>query len=347
MHAHWMLARPHCDRAISCRTTRRATNGFTLVELLVVIAIIGILVALLLPAVQSAREAARRTQCLNHVKQLSLALLNYEDAFQVFPMGTRRNYESSTPWDTNQASWIARILPFMEEQFLYDQIDWTIEPGNTGVNVEVMGTELSNLLCPSDETIREQGGYSGYNKLGVELSANTNYVVCVGTNDSVSPEYTPSVGNGWNGVYGINSQTRIAKITDGTSNTMVVSECTIMDPIVNYYGSTSQFQDCLSGLGPDVFEHTDAEPRGWSWFFAQVMQAWSYNTILAPNDFLTTNHECEAFSDQAALAARSRHPGGVNVAMADGSVDFVDDDIDILIWQSKSTKKGGEAISAD
>ncbi len=327
-------------------STTGARSGFTLVELLVVIAIIGVLVALLLPAIQSAREAARRTQCLNNVKQLSIALFNYEDAFKVFPMATRRDYNSPASWNSNQASWIARILPFMEEQPLYDRIDWIIAPGNEGDNVAVMRTVLPNLLCPSDETMREQGSYDGYGGPDTLLAANTNYVVCVGSNDEVSYEYTENAGNGWNGVYGINSQTRISKIADGTSKTMAVSECTIQDPIVYYYGSSTYYQ-CLAGTAPPVQRHDDAEPRGWSWFFAQVMQAWSFNTILAPNDFLTTNHECQFYSDTAVVAARSRHPGGVNVAMVDGSIAFVLDEIDILVWQAQSTKKRGELISAN
>jgi prepilin-type N-terminal cleavage/methylation domain-containing protein/prepilin-type processing-associated H-X9-DG protein len=311
-------------------------NGFTLVELLVVIAIIGVLVALLLPSIQAAREAGRRAQCLNHVKQLSLGLLNYESTNNAFPPGSERNWESPTPWNTNQVSWIGRILPFLEQQALYDRIDFTLEPGDTGVNVEVQRTWLQAVLCPSDEKLN---GWSGYRGEHTEVAANTNYVVCVGSNDEVTKEYDANRHRrGYNGIFGYNSDTRIAEITDGLSNTMAVSECMVNNPRVHYYGGSGNYFGCLAGTAKDIAGSENVEPRGFSWFFAQVMQSWAFNTILAPNDSLTTNHECQRWSDQAALAARSHHPGGVNVGFADGSTTFIQEGIDILVWRGLSTK---------
>ncbi len=328
-------------------TAESRSRGFTLVELLVVIAIIGILVALLLPAVQSAREAGRRTQCLNNTKQLTLALFNYEGAFKVFPMGTRRDFDSSQPWNSNQASWIARILPYFEEQVLYDQIDWEIAPGNQGDNVAVMNSPLLSVRCPTDTSLGEDGGWSGYGGAGVAEYGPTNYVGCMGSRDDADQEYNPkSNPNGYDGLFGVNSTTRISQISDGTSNTLAVAECMINKPFVHYYGGSSEYYSCIAGTSLQKATF-NVEPRGFSWFFAQVLQSWAFNTIFAPNDYLSTDHECQNWSNQAALAARSHHPGGVNVGMADGSGAFVVDEIDILIWQAKSTKKAGEVISAD
>ena len=287
MRAHRMLAYPHCDRANSRRTTRRASNGFTLVELLVVIAIIGILVALLLPAVQAAREAARRTECLNNVKQLSLALFSYEDSFKVFPMGTRRDFDHPKPWDTNQASWIARILPYFEEQVLYDQIDWVIAPGNRGDNVPVMQSPLPTVRCPSDSSLREDGGWSGYSGAGVADYAPTNYVACVGGNDNTIEEYHEKTNpNGYDGIFGINSTTRLSQISDGTSHTLAVSECLINNPHVYYYGGSGTYFSCVTGSAPPITGPGNVEPRGFSWFFAQVdplqlSRRWTLWSILA------------------------------------------------------------------
>ncbi|MDC0935044.1 DUF1559 domain-containing protein [Pirellulales bacterium] len=315
------------------RSNRGQRRGFTLVELLVVIAIIGVLVALLLPAVQSAREAARRTGCVNNQHNLALALLNYEGANGRFPMGSQRRMEGggNSPWKTNQAGWIARILPQLEQQALYDQIDFDLESGDQGVNIPVMGTHLEVVRCPSDpkELIREEWISDGGHPLAA--FAPTNYVVCIGDEDDAFL-YT--------GIFGMNSTTRVGQVTDGLSNTMMVSECKLGDPMIKYYGS-SRYHQCLAGSAPKISTY-NVEPRGFSWFYAQVAQSWNYNTILTPNDSLTTNHECQMWSDKTAFAARSRHPGGVNVAMGDGSVRFVVDQIDYDAWQYLGVMQDGE-----
>jgi len=312
-------------------------SAFTLVELLVVIAIIGILVSLLLPAVNSAREAARRAACLNNLHQLGLAVINYHDTFQAMPMGTYRRTEGGgrPEYQTNQASWIARSLPFLEEQSLFDQIDWNQEPGDQGLNIPVMGAGLSVVRCPTDSADLLDLDWVSDGGHPLKDYAPTNYVVCIGDTDE-SHLYT--------GVFGINSNTRIRQITDGTSKTMIISECKIADPFVRYYGAFSPYQSCLAGTARDVKRLT-VEPRGFSWFYAQVNQAWNYNTILTPNDSLTTNHECQMWSDRTVLAARSRHPGGVQVAMCDGAVRFVTEDIEYDAWRVLGTIQDGEVAT--
>jgi prepilin-type N-terminal cleavage/methylation domain-containing protein len=151
---------------------RKQRTGFTLVELLVVIAIIGILVALLLPAVQAAREAARRMQCGNNQKQFGLAMHNYHDVYKKFPYGVLRFDNTAAggnvdSWASSQITWIGRLLPYLEQQPLYDRINFSLHPG-TG-NTAVINQELPFVRCPSDRRIK-----------AINSRAPTNYVGCIG-----------------------------------------------------------------------------------------------------------------------------------------------------------------------
>lgn len=319
------------------RTFPAWPGGFTLVELLVVIAIIGILIALLLPAVQAAREAARRMQCANNLKQFGLAMHNYHAALASFPPGTLRRYDDPNQFHTSTSciAWIARLLPYLEQQALADRIDWKAEPGNQGDNLEVMAVELAVARCPSDRRTTPLEGF-----------APTNYVVCIGNTDVGR---SGALGADVRGMFGINSDTRIADVTDGTSNTMMIAECKVNEPWAARYGNDhSGYFACLAGTAPDVSDNVVIDggltpaPRGYSWFFGQRNQAWSYSTRMAPNDPTTNNHECERYTDYGTFAARSRHPGGVQVAMADGSVRFVSESLAIELWQALGSLGGGE-----
>ena len=310
---------------------RRFRHGFTLVELLVVIAIIGILIALLLPAVQAAREAARRAQCTNHLKQLGLAMHNYESTFKRFPPGSLRRFAPDVDsWSTSMLSWIARILPYIEQEAIADQIDWEREAGNGGANAALRDEELPTVRCPSDYDITPTPGY-----------APTNYVVCIGDAE---------VSSSSTGVMGVNSFTRIADISDGTSKTMVASECMINEPwVYRYQGDTGGYEACKAGTAPDIEgnKNIGSQARGFSWFFAQRNCAWTYSTRFLPNDPLSKNHECENWTTTGVFAARSRHPGGVNVAMADGSTHFIPENIDWDIWIALGSHQGKETVTLD
>ena len=135
------------------RLVRR--SGFTLVELLVVIAIIGILVALLLPAVQAVRESARRAQCMNNLRQLGLACLTFENAYEKLPPGTvRTDLSNGGGINATTPTWIARILPFLEQSNIYDKIDWNQLPGHEGANAALLNIPLAIVRCPSDGALR-------------------------------------------------------------------------------------------------------------------------------------------------------------------------------------------------
>ena len=316
------------------RQRSSAHAGFTLVELLVVIAIIGILIALLLPAVQAAREAARRMQCSNNLKQLALGLHLYHDVNNRFPVGSGRRDPrepgNNEGLNTSIIGWMARLLPYTEQTALYDQIDWTREPGNTGVNVNVMKVDLPFARCPSDTAVdRPRDAY-----------APTNYVACQGTNGRGFDWLKPD------GLFMITRQRSMRDVTDGTSNTMALSECMVNRPWVKRYGSdTAGWNACLAGTAPPIDSNQGTNGiRGYSWFYTKEMSVWSYTARLPPNDPLSANHEPEVWTNYGFFPARSRHPGGVNVALADGSVQFIGDSIAINVWQALATIAGNEVV---
>ena len=318
-------------------------SAFTLVELLVVIAIIGILVALLLPAIQAARESARRSQCINNLKQIGVAFQNYHGTYQQLPIGAY-----SCCWGT----WQMSILPFLEEQQLADMYQFlpkdyplfdpryrydngpTEAPGlNPPMrNYDVTRRRIATLTCPSDEPQVASGipnareGLTFHNY--VANFGNTNHV---GSTHPGTPQIkylgSPFIGQD-DGSFGPNHRlfTTFPKITDGLSKTLMVSET-------------------VQGQGGDL--------RGLTWW------GWAagFETYASPNgadpDRMQRPADCKgelapnppclpAAGPRFNNAARSRHPGGVNAVLCDGSVQFVVDDVDLATWRAASTIKGAE-----
>jgi len=313
---------------------RPSHSAFTLVELLVVITIISILIALLLPAVQAAREAGRNTQCRNNLKQLGLALQQYHLAHGRFPPGTVRRLGAEDPSATSMISWIGRILPHLEQETLYNRIDWEQEPGNQRGNARLCGIDLEVVRCPSDPVDRPVPEY-----------APTNYVACLGHTDHGDLQEEPR--KELHGAFGINSNTCYARIHDGSSNTMLAAECLVDEPTVwDYFGATRPYLTCLGVDDWPGFADI-SDPRGFSWFFARRNQAWSYSTWLLPNDKRFRSKECELLPKQGPFAARSRHPSGVNLLFADGAVEFMREDIDAATWKMLGTCRGEELPGDD
>jgi len=298
-------------------------RGFTLIELLVVIAIIAILIALLLPAVQQAREAARRSTCKNNLKQIGLALHNYHDTFGTFPPATIRRQGATTEWETSMISWQARILASMDQAPLYNQIDWSIEPGRTGTNATAMNNELPAYRCPSDPGNRGTTGQSGYGP--------TNYVTCTADSGGYAAGGSTYQNNGRSVMF-LNSKTQIRDIEDGTSNTMMVSECEV----------GSAFANVNATSGTVCTGSATTKTRGYSWFYAQSMPAWSYTTLVGPNTDLL---ECaQSTGGSALLGARSKHVGGVHTLFCDGRVQFISENINLGTWQDLGHKSDGNII---
>ena len=337
-----------CSPAGPGRSVRdQLRSGFTLVELLVVIAVIAILIALLLPAVQAAREAARRTQCLNNLKQIGVGLHNYYGTNLVFPPGKVKRFGGPNhPWWTNQLSWLARILAYLEQGNIYDEVDWewertaqSIRPHSDPPNSFLAVTVVPTYRCPSDTP------FTVSNQILDErfriLAAPTNYVACVG----ISHQTIIGLGSAHEpadtgGVLYTNSFTKISQIFDGTAHTMVASECMMGEPpVIASDGSHSPFSQCLQGndLGGGMIK--GYRPfRCYSWFIAEDMYTWTFSAEIAPN---YPGPDCRRFSTVGRYAARSRHPGGTHILLADSAARFVTDSIDRFTWQNLGQRNDG------
>ncbi len=287
-----------CEHKRQPRSFRHAClriQGFTLVELLVVIAIIGILIALLLPAVQAAREAARRTQCTNNLKQLALALHNFHDARKSFPPGGGTDSTGQPLW-----SWSALVLPFIEEQSAQNLIDFDFTY-NTTENSTAIKTLLPTYQCPSapaNELLT-----CCVNLPGVMDTAETNYAAVAthrrGPGGSWHP-YDYAVDKSGTGVMFDNSKVKMGKITDGTSKTLLVAE-TVRDdndPGKKAYPAYCPNQQCTMG------KTWAAENR--------VTTGFGINSLLVN-------------WDNAGI--RSNHKGGAHFAFADGHVIYLSENI--------------------
>lgn len=312
----------------------RSRTAFTLVELLVVIAIIGMLIALLLPAVQAAREAARRTQCNNNLKQLGLALQNYESNIRVFP-------PARLDWPL-VFSVHARLLPYSEQIALQNLCNFNVPPLNFGLPVPMDGaanaqaaqTTLPMFLCPSDSG-RIVGSAFG----------PTNFVCNVGS--GVINAGLIDVGDG---VFITDRGLGFRDFADGSSNTAAMSETLLGDSQTPSGSIPKDYRreifSAPGGNAPDAT--TCASGAGGAWNGSRAAK-WInghygdtlYNHFFTPN---STSWDCgNDYNNMGLVSARSNHPGGVNVLFCDGHVQFVSDSIDLLAWRAASTRQGGEA----
>ncbi len=308
-------------------------KAFTLVELLVVIAIIGILVSLLLPAVQAAREAARRTQCSNNLKQIGLALHNYQSALRVFP-------PARMAWPYPYSAQ-ALLLPYMEQTNLHKLVDFSVSftdaDSESWGNARAARTPLAVYQCPSDVAQLPGTDFGG-----------TNYFANTGTglvqNGSIKAADAAADGVFWE-----NSRVGFQDLRDGSSNTIALSESTFgaggsepttkPNPTSGYVltlsGEASSFtaSACEAGSGAWWAE------RGVRWIQGSYGYA-LYNHFYAPN---SATYDCNHSSRAYGLtAARSRHPGGVSALYCDGSVHFLSDGIALDTWRALATRGGGE-----
>lgn len=290
----------------SIRNTTRRRRAFTLVELLVVIAIIGTLVGLLLPAVQSARESARRLQCSNNLKQIGLGLHNYESTFRKFPVGSIQS---------NFISAFASILPHLEQGNTFNNYDFEryyTTPGNAGVSNQW----ISTYLCPSMVLPRDVPETRGR-----EVGGPSSYLLNEGT-ASYMAAADGMFGAHWPGFGRRNPHLGFENITDGTSNTLAVSE------------TTYNYQDYLwSAATPAPLGGTVRYGLArWVVGYPRVAMG---STRFPINDFTTAT--LEGYSSQ--------HTGGVNILLMDGSVRFASESIDSGSFNAMSTRAGGEVIN--
>jgi len=285
-------------------------KGFTLVELLVVIAIIGILVAMLLPAVQAAREAARRVQCTNNLKQMALACHSFHDNVRRFPPAQHEVIAGEGNW-----AWSGLILPFIEEKDAQDLIDWKYN-GASSKNAEAIRTLLPFYQCPTNP--ENQLVTCCSNIPGLADAAETNYLCISSTLDNFK-------GRGWEGEPGLgimyeSSDTAVKKVTDGTSHTLLLSEGDI-DQDDPWKIAHSGSGDPYCGGGNCVVGHF-----------------WRANTAA------TTYYGINSGTGFAEHGIESEHPGGANFAFADGHVTFIKETIDNPTLWALTTYNGEDDI---
>jgi prepilin-type N-terminal cleavage/methylation domain-containing protein/prepilin-type processing-associated H-X9-DG protein len=362
-------------------------RAFTLIELLVVIAIIAVLIALLLPAVQAAREAARRAQCMNNLKQIGIAMHNYHSTVNGFPVGFlfpgTPNAGGSNAQGIPDLHWrwsvLAQLSPYMEQTAVYNAVnfDWPIAPGTGAsgpfsgypaykpfpVNTTAMATKVGFFLCPSDGAAAQVALPDGSNTFGP-----SNYHFSTG-NGQPGSGHVGDVGNPTNnalpanGAFILGAPQSAATITDGSSNTVAASE-QLIGPAS---GSTTTTTGATP-VPPDlrraaVFISTTPLPdnptsgcngaiagwrldKGYAWWDGDFRSS-LYNHYLTPNSKVYDCWQSSPPLNPAIKAARSNHPGGVNVLFCDGHTQFAKDSVSLASWRALSTRNGGEVISAD
>jgi len=329
----------------SLLSTSRDRRGFTLVELLVVIAIIGVLVALLLPAVQAAREAARRAQCTNNLRQLALAVLNYEDTMKRLPPGSTGQYTQSgngapqftAPWRDPSVgnvpwghfSWAALILPYCEQQGLYNMIDFN-SPAYASQIYEYISGNFSSTPMDRASSVPPQ---SAINRIpctsmpkvfacpSAKPTAPRNEFKDYALNGGIftcCPERHTFLNNqNLDGIAFLGVGVRLAEITDGTTNTFLVMEAA--------HSKNQSWLPANKGANHFIWVHHPSQ--------GYVQARTNGNLPSPPND-----------TQQNTRSSSSGHPGGVNATMCDGHIVFVSNNVDQLTWQFTFSRLGGETI---
>ena len=294
--------------------SRPMRYGFTLVELLVVIAIIGILVALLLPAIQAAREAARRSQCSNNLKQIGLGLMNYHDTHNTFPAGWNKQSPNGQPdW-----GWAVMILPFTEQVTLYQELNPTERrlnqlyyAGAPADLQQLLQTPIKTYRCPSD-TLKTLNTLINFGDTNHFRIATSNYVASVGTGNQTGTGQNNGVfyGNSWHGV---------KDILDGTSQTIAVGE-----------RSASHWAAQWAGVGRNDNIGNQSQPRTTA--RAGFLINFDYINLAANNDNVSKGYA-------------SYHPGGTQFVFCDGAVRWIGQNTNSTIVQRMAIRNDGEAIS--
>ena len=370
------------------QTDRR--RGFTLIELLVVIAIIAVLIALLLPAVQAAREAARRSQCTNNLKQLALGCMNYESSNGCYP-----SHSMNTPYGATAGvpfSWAPRLLQYMEQNAMSNAINFNVEPMHTGfggyMNSTASTSKLASMTCPSDNNTSGSRIWAGSTTLYYGTANYMGNMGGPGIISIVSGTIIPTrdapqgLSDYPTGNFGV---VTIATITDGTSNTALLSERLTglasgtvtstsdvprnhpMARVAAFYQNATGAKQ--TGIAADALTLVNAckslpstslgryntASQMWIATYPQWVINSGYNHTGGPNQVNCHNPQDTGTNGSmkyyiglmGSAPPSSNHPGGVNMALADGSVRFIKDTISLPTWWALGTRAGGEVISAD
>jgi prepilin-type N-terminal cleavage/methylation domain-containing protein/prepilin-type processing-associated H-X9-DG protein len=366
----------------SARRDRNRTNAFTLVELLVVIAIIGILVALLLPAVQAAREAARRSACVNNQKNLALACLNFESTHKALPYARKVDQ-----WDSY--TWLQEILPYIEQQAVYDNFrdissagpmagvdkgGWS-PAGDDAQKRSARHTQIPPYYCPSDTTpVQNEMGsptwglWRGNYRASVgsenNLYGDTDATLSLFRRDATvnktvfgpgcfevksrlltsTGQITDSTNKYWKP-----KRMRLGEISDGTSSTIMLAEGISATEVVDWGGVMGSviYGNMGGALFATLYGPNEAAVPDQVLGPCPRQQGDSQYPDTAPCTGGGHPGEGQPGGGATHVAARSHHPGGVNVAMADGSVDFKTDGVDVAYWRSLGTRGNGDVVNAN
>lgn len=327
-----------------CRSIRLRRRALTLVELLVVMAIIGVLVGLLLPAVQMAREAARRMSCGNNLRQIGLALHNYESAMKAYPpVSVVPNGRTSQPWSAH-----ARLLPYLEQANVQNLINWEVDHQYTS-KPKVAGIKISTYICPSEPNDRPR-----------PTATMTHYPLNYSFNEGTWFIFDPPSGTFGDGAFAPNQAFKASAFTDGLSNTLCAAENrayqanlwdTMVPAALNMAVPTSPSDLVQYFVGGTLDENGHTE-----WVEGDVRET-GFTTTFPPNTKVKfnsagTEHDIDFTSMRdgesitvptyAAVTSRSYHAGMVQVLMMDGSVHAKTSSIDQVTWRAHGTRAGGE-----
>jgi prepilin-type N-terminal cleavage/methylation domain-containing protein/prepilin-type processing-associated H-X9-DG protein len=337
-------------------------RGFTLIELLVVIAIIGVLIALLLPAVQMAREAARRSQCVNNLKQIGLAAQNYASAFNSLPLGhsIERRTGLSPNYRLHGWSVQARLLPYIEQENKYGSLNFDVHQDQPNVNATAKAIRINTFVCPSDPRADDPRIPTGVTAYG-----NVNY----GANRGVWFVWDGFLlGRKNDAPFSVNYGAKFGHITDGLSKTIFFAENKVRQPFIRgctgmiYQPNSATTEPSIDASPADVpfyfncaggsirIEHNHTEWNTGEVHHSGFTFAWPPNMISpgvaegisVPDTDLVAVRELDGGPTYAAVTSRSYHPGGVNICLGDGSVQFISNNIDRRVWRAMGTMSGGE-----
>jgi prepilin-type N-terminal cleavage/methylation domain-containing protein/prepilin-type processing-associated H-X9-DG protein len=322
------------------RTSQRSCrNGFTLIELLVVIAIIAVLIGMLLPAVQKVREAANRATCQNNLKQIALALHNYHEARGRFPVGYSIAQDMGDGRWANGTNWWIESSPYFEQGNWYRRWDYTDQRNNVAGGTSATTAQvIPTMLCPSDPlpapvryyTAQEQPEYAWANGFyGLSsYGGNGGTRSAQGSLGNVAPSTK-------DGIFFGKSRVRIADVTDGTSNTLLLGERYHRDPEFDRIGLNTEYAP-IAGLGL------------WAFFISGPREVLLGSLVPINYQVPPSAAVGDPWTiDNRICAYGSGHPGGANFAVADGSVRFLSDQTSLTMLRALGTRAGGEVVSAD
>jgi len=348
-------------------------TGFTLVELLVVIAIIGILVALLIPAVQAVRASARRTHCSNNMHQIAIAMHHYADANRRLPVNQVGPglEDGNGGYESGYYSWLVPILPFIEENSVFTSLHTSMNNGDGNgfqisadhPNAKAVSKRIAAFLCPSDDTDTDNTFMGSANPAPGSYVGNAGWPSYAtgfdgerpspGQFNGVVPLVNPSVEVRWH-----QHRIRLESIRDGTSNTAMISERLIQkgtsvglirngDPrlqsqhILSRRETLSEIDQQLQNSHAHVYESAFI---GRSWSSGFPLAAPTYMHVKTPNT-LIGHYSASDVTGDFVITPSSNHAAGVNIAMADGSVHFVPNSIDVFVWRATGSRNDGNHVT--